>query len=332
MTEKGDCSHEEAGARTLHFTSRTEIVTRERFNPARLVTEENYVRIISDYNLPELDWMACQLRRKREPCNHAHGYGWLVCTTGGDEACIGGDCADKYFGARSGFARDRARAKRELTIDDLRRRISLAQSSDDIPRRVDQVLAAADRLYQQTRTLIDALPAEVVSAIRDMAKAGRRAAVMVLVEYPEKPDDEKPYEKPRARLQPYSIGDVRGVRALDTPAIKALSVAARAVKVAWSDRQAFEEASLRKLRELANTLEGLGQIEGQAEAAADTWDSFREPANLERCAFLTRNDEAQRGVFELARSGSSRKAAREAWRATVKHIESQNGGRSFRIP
>lgn len=315
--------------RALHFSSRREIEARSAFDASCLVTRENYAGLIGDYNLPEADRVACQLQRKHGRCNQSHGIGWIARTSDGNEAYIGGDCADRYFGARSEFAQDRARANREIEIDSLLERLRTAHADPNIPQRVGTVLEELRRIHDETRQLIEMLPREVVNSVRRMAKVGS-SAVIIEVRH-EEPSD-RPHEKPTVTWQPQSIGAIRGVAALYTFGLRAIGDEVRAVKSAWDERQLSRATPVKVLRNHAQTMESLPSIEAKLTTAAQAWNAFREQTNLDRCAFLTRDEDEQRRVFKSSRPDASGKAISEAWRIAYKAIVASIENRSFRVP
>jgi hypothetical protein len=315
--------------RALHFSSRHEIETRPDFDGSCLVTRQNYAGLIGDYALPQADRVQCQLQRKRDRCNQSHGIGWVARTKDGHEAYIGHDCADKYFGARSEFAQDRARAVRELEVDRLIARIVKVRADPKVPNRLFELWTELGRLYGITKGLIERLPPEVVRNIRAMAKLGRPEVTLEFMRE-ERTDDP---DKPRLIWEPISIGAVRGVAALDLENLRALANDVRATQKALAAPTISRDTQIRELRGLAKMLEAPPQIDTQTTAAAERWEMFYEAENIELCAFLTKEEGAQIQVFWTARGGSvSRAAAAKAWQSASRQISAQHDGRRFRIP
>jgi len=291
------------------------------------VTKETYAGLIGPYDVPEAERVPCQLQRKHKRCNQSHGIGWLARTTDQREACIGGDCAARYFGAKSEFSKDRARANREVETDALLQRIHAAYSNTETPLFIDQVLANLRRLYDSVTSLIGGLPADAVRRIRDMAKVGR-SDVMIEVRYEERTENP---QKPKIVWQPRSIGAVRGLNALNLKDLRTLMEGARSVKEVWADRNVLRETSLRALRARATVLESLPSISAKLVDAGETWSAFSERANLDRCAFLASHESDQRQVFWAARgTASSRHVADVAWRTARAQISTEHGNRQFR--
>jgi hypothetical protein len=78
-------------------------------------------------------------------------------------------------------------------------------------------------------------------------------------------------------------------------------------------------------------LESLSPVAAEVAAAEQTWNAFREQPNLDQCAFLALDEEAQRQVFAAVRGASVRKASVEnAWRAARNRVSAEYGNRPFR--
>jgi hypothetical protein len=162
-----------------------------------------------------------------------------------------------------------------------------------------------------------------------MAKAGG-TEVMIEIRYEE--PAENPGDKPTVTWQPMSIGSIRGTAALNTASLRAIGDEARAVKAAWDERQLSRDTHVKTLQANAQALESLPSVEVKVTTAAETWDAFRGRANLDRCAYLTRDENEQRGVLKASRPGASNKEISETWRSAYRAIVASIDNRSFRIP
>jgi hypothetical protein len=306
---------------------------RPEFDRECLVTMDNYGGIVGHYNLPVVEWVRCQLQRKRDPCNRLHGVGWVARTKPDAdarvrEAYIGDDCADKYFDAHGTFAQDIAKARREIEFDSLKARLRAAHANADTPSRLDALKVELQRLYDAADALVEALPKEVLRKLHNMAKTGR-TVVPIQVRYDE--PGEKPTDPPVVKWQERSIGTVRGVAAISLEDLRALSTSVRQVRNASEDETPFDIWPVEKLREKVKIFDSVPAIENAIRSAAEAWLVFSDQANLDRCAFLATQEEEQRQVFRLARGTAVRKTiADEAWRAARKQISAEYRERPFR--
>jgi hypothetical protein len=319
--------------RALHFTSRLEIETRSGFDRNCLVTMDNYGGIVGDYTLPVAEWARCQLQRKHDRCNRLHGNGWVARTkpdSGGksQEAYIGDDCADKYFDVYGTYAEDVARARLEIEFDMLTARLRAAYTNLETGGRLAALKTELKRLYDEADAFVESVPKEVLRKLNSMAKSGR-AAVSIQVRYDE--PGETPSDPPVVTWQERTLGPVRGISAINLESLRALSTKVRQVRNVWEDQTPRDDWSIEKLREKVKILDTLPGLESAITTATAAWDAFSDQANIDRCAFLGSDDEAQRQVFRIARGTSVRKTiADEAWRSARNRISAEHRDRQFR--
>jgi hypothetical protein len=318
-------------ARAVHFQSRREIESRPAFDSSCLVTKENYAGLIGDYTLPELDRVACQLQRKHERCNQSHSNGFVARTKDEHEGYIGGDCAAKYFGATSDFARDRARAERQIDMGQLLARVAAAKADSTIQPRLRAASEQLQQLCSDTQAVVGQLPSELLRRLRDMAISGR-GAVQIDIGHEEPPDPERPGSKPTTRWQRTSVATVRAPRAADLEFLRTLVARVHVVRAAWKELQTTTHTALRKLRELCKVVESLPYVETEVRDACERWAEFRTRENLMPLVILVTYESGQRAVVRVAMGDASKAAMRTAWKAAQEQIAALTGDRPFRVP
>ncbi len=308
--------------------------SRPGFDRACIITLENYGGIIGDYDLPEIDWVSCQLQRKQGRCSTKHGYGFLARVKGepNKEGYIGGDCGDKYFKGHSGFASDRARAVREIEVDSLSTRLRAIAADPTFLPKVDALRERLRDVREHSQTLLDKLPEDVAGKLRDMAK-NRNPNLEIEVEYIEKVEDEKTKKiREVSRWVPQSAGAITGLSVANRMPIHQIGGELTTVRKAFESLDARRELGKQKLRDQLKVLDQVMGLDTQVAAFEAAWLAFRRPENLRNLWILSRRSDSHLQCMRVSAiaggiGNPSNNQLRQALSDAVAALRVRNGNR-----
>jgi hypothetical protein len=269
--------------------------SRPGFDCTCIITRENYGGIIGDYDLPKIEWVSCQLQRKQGRCNQDHGYGFLARVKGdpAKEGYIGGVCGDKYFKGHSTFARDRARAVREIEVDSLSTRLRAIAADPTFLPKVDALRERLRVVREHSQKLLDKLPDDVARKLRDMAK-NQNANLEIEVEYIDRVEDEKTKKiREVPRWVPAIAGAITGLSVANRMPIHQLGGELTAIRKAFVSLDARRELGKQKLQAQLKVLDQVMGLDTQVAAFEGVWLAFRRPANLGNLWMLSRRKDSQ---------------------------------------
>lgn len=263
-------------AESRYFSSLTEIWLRESFDSECIVTLQNFVTLVAEYNLDEDG--QCQLERKGFRCGRDHRHGWLARIDNGKEALIGGDCAEAYFGAESVFTQE---ANRIALANSIAFNVERISRLLDDPEYRAELSAAQSRLAEvkgERQKMCGSLPKSVYQRLEAMGKSGNTALNVELksVEIYE----ENGEKKQRVRWSPQRLATIAGIDPWSYDKVEQVSKRLRAVEKTLKDAKPEESAGERTLRLWAKSLDELQPCARAIEDLHRSWQRFKEPVNL----------------------------------------------------
>lgn len=276
--------------------------------------------------------MECQIEPKPNSVGHQeHGDGWVARRKDGAEGFIGGDCAQKYFGADRTFATEASRVRRELRVEELIRGINARLNDPAFRQRAEAVVTRHHQVRDRVGSAREVWPHSLLQRLLDMVKTGRRT-VDVEFRYVER--DKEGRES--STWQAVTLGSIVGAEGLDVLHMRRLAERLGNITRTLAEAAPARDLPERTLREWRRTLEDLDQCEGEIDEVVKALGTFQEPENLHLLCWLVRNDTDRRAVVRaiMERDGAHAtdglvQATMKAWAADIR---ASNQGRDFRVP
>jgi hypothetical protein len=320
--------------RARDFRSPTEVeAARPKLDRACSVPLTEFASLVGHYYFKRDKWVRCQLEPKDGAvCRQEHGDGWIAKRKDGAEGYIGGDCAQRYFGADRAFATEAGRVRRELRIDDLIDRLNTKLSDRAFRLRAVSAMARNHLVRDEVTSAREAWPLSLLLRLHEMVKTGARA-VDVEFRYVEREKDGTEH----VQWQPVTIGSVVAAEGLDSIHMRRLAERLADVVRTLEEAQPSREHSERTLRKWQLTLEDLDQCEGELDEVVAALAAFYDPENLRLLCWLVQKDTDRRAIVRaiMEREGTSRlsdSAVQARLNAWAQEIRAVNQGREFRVP
>jgi hypothetical protein len=288
------------------------------------------------YSYEPADWVICQLEIDGNICRQEHGKGWIMRLPGGAEGYVGQHCAKEHFGADHAFAKEAARARREVGRDDL---VGRLRALLDDPVRRERIVDAFERqqaLKAEISRVRDMLPFAVKNRLHDMTKTGK-SSVSLEFEYLENDEDREGNVIEVRKWRIDFIGAIGAPNALDTLRTDALGERLRAALTAFDQAKPSSDHSDKELRVWAEYLEGVDRSESEINEFVEELGKFKQPQSLNLLCWLCRIEQEQVAVTRAALQLTGRKAVTDGtarstfngWRREL--ITSRNALR-LRVP
>lgn len=324
-----------------HKNPRDAELEHPKLDRTALMRKAEFGDITGQTDFERADYVTCQLEKKDnpgKPCERRFGNGWIMANSDGVEGYIGGDCADEHFGAHEAFAGAKAKARREVALQETVKQ--LRGLLDDAPSRRTRLSAAIERhrqIMERVRRLREALPFATLERLSDAAKSGRREVALEF-ETPEPREDEKTkkvYTIHKWKREPF--GYISSPAALDAARLKSIADRLREAGLALTYAEASLEQKVSQMRDWAQAINGLDDCERDIVAASADLNAFSQPENLRMLCWLCRDESDQEQCAGIALQTVSRDAvkpaeAKRARRQWYQEIVAAKDGRRFRVP
>jgi hypothetical protein len=320
--------------RAQDFRSPAEVETaRPRLDRSCAIPLSEFSGLVGHYYFKREEWVECQIEPKpNSVCHQEHGDGWVARRKDGAEGFIGGDCAQKYFGADRTFATEASRVRRELRVEELIQGINARLNDPAFRQRAEAVVTRHRQVRDQVGSAREVWPQSLLQRLLDMVKTGRKT-VDVEFRYVERDKE----GKESSTWQAVTIGSIVGAEGLDVLHIRRLAERlADITRTLAEAAPAARDLPERTLREWRRTLEDLDQCEGEIDEVVKALGIFQEPENLRLLCWLVRKDANRRAVVRAIMERDGTLATDERVQSTLKawaaDIRATNQGRDFRVP
>jgi hypothetical protein len=274
----------------LGFSSFDEIAQLPGFFPENPLTQENYLRIVGWYHLPEKR-SCCVQRASGTLCATPHNNGWVARLQDGSITILGGDCAKEKFGADSTVFKDIGLAQNVKKAREREKHIAqLVAEGARYQALLQDSITELKTSHQAVDDFLDRIGRGFRSQIERMAKTGRADVVVegeIVRHY-----EERGRSKQEISVTKHRLGSLAGLSAVSKPQFVALIAEMEQIKVAFSELQRGAQLSRKNKSELSARLEQCDPVLARSRLLNETANRFLANSPLLYC-FLT-EDRAER--------------------------------------
>lgn len=243
------------------FETMDEIRSLERFEENNPVNEDNYDRIIGDYDFAK-EVKCCRETSIGRLCGEGHKRGFVASLKDSSISIVGNCCAKDKFGANVTIKADRSKY-----INEKRRRTRFAEwdllaAQKEI--RLDKLeLLRGDlkAVQEEIKCFLDALGEKTRRRLQDMARTANVAISVNAVTY-KYYIDEKGEKQKEIRVSPQKLGSLDGLSVFNDQLIRSLYSSLNKIKLAYIAGESItDEIKISELEALINSVNDFDRIE-----------------------------------------------------------------------
>jgi hypothetical protein len=313
------------------FLEYREIAERQAFDPECGIAVEDFAGLVGEYHFVGDAEYPCQVMRDGRRCDEDHKNGWLGRKKDGREALIGSTCGPKNFKASLVFVAERRRLNNEHSIQTSLHRLKGTLCNPGYAEEVTQIRERLRRFVSGLDEYREALPGEIVATLIYKA-TNDQSDVVVRFRH----DDEDDNGKPIVRWEPERIGFISGLSVWHPKCTHGTFAAINEIRAVLRVAKAAPEEGRRKLKEWADTLDGLPGCKRQVDSFESQLEAFGNAENLKLLCLLLSNQyvgvSAAGVVIERATGTRAAPGApRQMYNELRKAVSTRSNGRPFKI-
>lgn len=295
-----------------------------------------FVDITGKCEFPPNHHVTCQLETDSGICDHEFGDGYVMRRSDGVELFVGGVCAKKQFQEHVKFARETARAQREVTTGDYVAKLQDLLSDPQLDQRLNDVETRRRELLERVDVVRRHFADTVLDKINRLAK-GTNSTITLLFERIEKEEDRNGNVRLVSKWIPSVVARIAAPKALVLNRFNKVAEGLHKASQARRVAEASTAHSLKTLRSWCAGLERLRDCESALDAIEKDLGTFTQESNLAGlvwlCETLPQRVATTKSIlWTLGHPTVTNETARAVYGRWETQLRAAHGNRNFRIP
>jgi hypothetical protein len=313
FTSKGD-KMAESSFQIRKFSSFEEIENLSGFHAENPITKENYDQLLGHYDLKIK--LKCCRKTAKSLCHTSHKFGFVARLKDSSVSIVGNVCAEERFGIDTDIAKhakayhqEKARQEKLERVRELLNDESKHMQALEV---LTQELCSAER---KISSILDQLPQAILENLKTRAKTRNTEVVVTSITHHQHIDELGNVEH-ETRKTPTTLGNLKGLSALDAHIVFRIKKSISNIKTAYKEAHRLDEnARSSDLVSISTRIAEISNVNSSHQVFMKGLKSFFQTEPLLFC-YLVNNKSDRFKVAKMALELSGKSVSRgkaKAW-------------------